>query len=454
MNCFIKEKIHTFFSRGDERTVLAKKNIVMSFVIKGISILTSLVVVPLTISYINPTQYGIWLTLSSIVAWLGFFDIGFGNGLRNRFAEAKVTNDYAKIKIYVSTTYICLACTFTLICIVFFCVNSFVNWNIILNASGSASKNLSTVALITFSSFCLRMIFQTINVIFIADQKPAKSAFFDLLGQILMLTSIFILTKTTSDSLVYLALVAGFSPILIMTASSVWFYTHDYKKYKPSIYLFDKKVVKDILNLGSKFFFLQIAVLIIYQTNNIIIIQICGPNDVTIYNIAFKYFFVIQMFFMIIVSPLWSASTDAYASKDIVWIKNIIRKLKFTWVMLIIISVFLLLISKSVYETWLGNNKVDIPFSLSAIVCIYILIRMRVDMYVCIINGIGKIKLQLYINIALCIFNIPITVLFGMKGGVIGIVMGNILISLVLAIWAPIQLKRILNNNAKGIWNK
>ena len=44
--------------------------------------------VPLTIHYINPTRYGIWLTVSSIIGWVSFFDIGFGNGLRNKFAEA------------------------------------------------------------------------------------------------------------------------------------------------------------------------------------------------------------------------------------------------------------------------------------------------------------------------------------------------------------------------------
>jgi hypothetical protein len=39
-------------------------------VLKCISILVSLQVVPLTIGYVNPTKYGIWLTLSSIIALL------------------------------------------------------------------------------------------------------------------------------------------------------------------------------------------------------------------------------------------------------------------------------------------------------------------------------------------------------------------------------------------------
>ena len=34
------------------------------------------------------------LTLSSIIGWFAFFDIGFGNGLRNKFAEAIAKGDH------------------------------------------------------------------------------------------------------------------------------------------------------------------------------------------------------------------------------------------------------------------------------------------------------------------------------------------------------------------------
>src|SRR5665647_2891168 len=84
----IRQILTDFFTKGHERSIKAKKNILASFVIKGLSIAISLVLVPLTINYINPSRYGIWLTLSSIIAWFSFFDIGFGNGLRNKFAEA------------------------------------------------------------------------------------------------------------------------------------------------------------------------------------------------------------------------------------------------------------------------------------------------------------------------------------------------------------------------------
>lgn len=86
------ESIAKFFS-GNARTVLLKKNIIGSLLLKGISIIISFLVVRLTIDFVNPTQYGIWIALSSLMAWFFFFDIGFTHGFRNRFAEAKAVGN-------------------------------------------------------------------------------------------------------------------------------------------------------------------------------------------------------------------------------------------------------------------------------------------------------------------------------------------------------------------------
>ena len=111
----IKLKLHSSFTNGCTRSITVKKNIAGALVLKCISILISLQVVPLTIDYINPTKYGIWLTLSSIIAWLSYFDLGFAHGFRNRFAESKAKGDIKLAKEYISTTYIVLFLLFSFI---------------------------------------------------------------------------------------------------------------------------------------------------------------------------------------------------------------------------------------------------------------------------------------------------------------------------------------------------
>ena len=111
----IKNRISSYVASGSTRSITVKKNILGSLLLKSISILISLQVVPLTINYINPTKYGIWLTLSSIIAWLSYFDLGFAHGFRNRFAEARASGNIKLAKEYISTTYMVLLLLFSII---------------------------------------------------------------------------------------------------------------------------------------------------------------------------------------------------------------------------------------------------------------------------------------------------------------------------------------------------
>lgn len=76
------------YKQMGDRSRKSINNIILSFGAKGITIITQLLIVPLTINYVNTTKYGIWLTLSSIIAWIGLFDLGFGIGMRSKVTEA------------------------------------------------------------------------------------------------------------------------------------------------------------------------------------------------------------------------------------------------------------------------------------------------------------------------------------------------------------------------------
>jgi O-antigen/teichoic acid export membrane protein len=103
----IKNKVQTFWNVGHERTLKIKRNIFYTFLIKGLSVLISFMLIPLTVNYLNNTQYGIYITIVSLVGWMNTFDIGLSNGLRNKLARALALNEHNDMVKDISTTYAC-----------------------------------------------------------------------------------------------------------------------------------------------------------------------------------------------------------------------------------------------------------------------------------------------------------------------------------------------------------
>lgn len=449
---FVNSKIN----QGQERSVKAKKNIIGSFFVKGTSIAISIVLVPITINYVNVSQYGVWLTISSIVVWFSFFDIGLTQGLRNKFAEAVAKGNDELARIYVSTTYAILGIICGALWCIFIFANQFLNWTHILKLSESMQPEVSILALIVFTYFCLQFVLRIITTILTANQQPAIGSLISVLGQILSLIFILILVKTTQGSLIKLGIALCLSPVLVLIGASIFFFKGSYKKYSPAISKVKFSYAKGLFNVGIIFFIIQIAGIVQFQTANIIIARNFTTADVTSYNIVYKYFGVLDMVFAIFVTPFWSASTEAYLKNDIQWIKKGIKKYNQLNILLLIIGLVMLFFSQSVYNLWLGKGKVSIGFYLSLWGFLYFNMSMFVAKYVFFLNGINALRIQfiaciispfVYVGLALLLIKYY-------QLGVYALFIASIGANFNGLILAPIQYHMVINKNKKGIWVK
>ena len=151
---------------GDNRTLKAKKNILASILLKGIDGLVYLLLVPVTLGYLNEYEYGIWLTLSSILMWINSFDIGLGNGMRNKLATAIANNDLELGRFYVSTTFFMLGLLMLAIVFVGSALEPFIDWYSILNATTSSVPHLNQIVYLSFAIFCFNFIFKIIGSVY------------------------------------------------------------------------------------------------------------------------------------------------------------------------------------------------------------------------------------------------------------------------------------------------
>ena len=315
------------------------------------------------------------------------------------------------------------------------------------------ANELRILALIVFVFFCLQFVLQLITTILTANQQPAKASFFNFLGGLFSLVIIFILTKTTQGNLLYLGGALSFTPVFVLGIASVWCFSGEYRKYTPSFKLIKFRYARDLMSLGLKFFVIQIAFVILYQTSNIIIAQLFGPAQVTPYNIVFKYFSIIPMVFGIILVPFWSAFTEAWSKQDMAWIKSSMKKLQLLCAGVFAVAMLMLLFSGLVYRLWVGS-EIIIPISMSAVMASYVVLNAWNGIYSNFLNGVGKIKLQLFISLTGSLVNIPLAIFLGKTLGIYGVVLSTTIISLMSAVLLPIQYNKLINERASGIWAK
>jgi len=440
--------------QNSDRSSKAKRQILFSFMFKGLSILIGIVYIPLMLDCLSQEKYGVWLTLVSIFGWLGFFDIGLGNGLRNKLAEAFATDNIDLAKRYVSTTYFLLACIFSTVLLLFHLGNYFINWNAVLNTQDIPGHELYLLTSIVFTFVIVRFVFQLIAVIYKADQKSSISDIIDSLGNTVSFSLVYIISFTSlKDDLVLLGSAISVVPVFLFILASLFAFKGKYRHISPSIKKIDIAVSKGILSLGGKFFFMQVTAIVLFTSSNFLVAQFYGPSEVVIYNIAFKYFQIPTMIYSIIASPIWSAATDAYYKNDFEWLKKTLRKLNILTLLFAVGILIMVFVSPLAYKIWFGGSVI-IPELLTYAMAVYSLTFVVIIPYSYFINGFGKIRLSMILTIVeLSIYIGTVFILGNTINSSVSIVISFIISRILLMIVQPIQIHKILNRKATGIWN-
>ena len=450
---FFVNALNRFIKSGETRSVKVKKNIVISLLVRVLSLAINFSIVPLTIQYVDPVRYGIWLTLASLISWFTFFDFGMGNGLRNQLATALAHQEYDKAKTYVSTTYAILSIISVAVFISFCFLNPLINWNAFLNVPSSVNENIHLVLLIVLGTFCIQFVVQLLSTVLISLQEPAKAELITLLGQVGLLITLIVLKYTVRGSLSVLVIALNVMPVLTIIVSSIIFYNSKLKFIAPSWKSIDFSYTKSILNVGGAFFLIQLGALILFQTDNIIITKILGPEAVTKFNVAYKLYSVVILGFSIIVTPYWSAFTDAWAKGDYSWINGSMKRLREVWLFtsFIVVPVFFMA-AKFLFKIWL-QDSVIVNMSLSLLMAVYVICYTCLALNCYFLNGIGKLRVQLVLYLLITVTNVPLGIVMGKWMGIEGVVIANIIAFVFMNTILWIQTNKILRHKAFGIWN-
>ena len=439
------------FTTGNERSVTIKKNFIASLLIKGVSIAVTFFLVPITLGYVSDELYGIWLILSSVLWMLHYFDVGFTLGLKNKLTEAIAAKDFERGKQLVSTTYVMLIIIFIPLGIILEFITPYISWSHLFNAPEKYNEEITSALQVMFACVCLQMIVNTLVSVLSAYQRTAVSSLFPVLGNVVSLFIIIFLTKCTTPSLTKLALAISTMPVIVLTIASLYLYKTTYKDISPSLKSVRFDLVREIFGLGAKFFIIQIQMIVVSQAANIFISNFSNPIEVANYNVALRYLNVSVMVFNILLTPIWPAFTDAYAKKDFDWMKSIYIKLIKILLLVVGLIIAMVIVSPIVYKIWIGN-KMNIPFIMTVVVAVYVITLSWNSFQTMLINGFGTIKIQSIVTVSGLIIYIPLACVLGKALGAIGVILSMATIYLLYAPIFYIQLNKLINNRASGIW--
>ena len=448
------KEIRSFFTEGDERSLVVKRNAVGAFLIRAVSMVIDFAKVPVLLSYLVPENYGVYLTITSIVAWTHQFDFGLGTGLRYQLTAALSQNDETRGKQLVSTAYLSMASIMAVVLILCLPLVFSLDWNNILNTHKIQSNELILCVLLVLAVFLVQFVIELITIVLQADQKAAVSTLFKPIANVLTLLTIFVVREFSSNSLTIACLAMTVPILVVLLLANIYLFGSRYHSILPSFKDFRKDCLRDIYSLGLKYFTSQFSALIVFNTASFLISHFINPTETSVYNTAWTYFGVLVMFNNMLLTPLVAAVTDAFIKKDTSWIKHSYSKINKYCVLLSIASLIQLLVSPFMFHLWVGD-KIIVPWSLSIVMTVFFICNIWSSPYQNFLTGVGKMNVMVIASFVKMIVFIPFAIvlikLWGTVGLVVTILLVNTLPNMLLGMT---QYSLIINNKARGIWNR
>lgn len=419
------------------------KNIFLSFFAKGISLFVSFASVSLLLNYLGKENYGVWLTVFSIISYFSFFDLGLGNGLRNYLTSAFSLNNVELARQYITTAYFILGLFLLITLIIIQICIGFVNWQVVFKST----SNFDFYKIVSICLWGLGLLLLS-NLIVSILQSKKKTGFGNLLqslgGLISLIVFIVFSQFKFNSKLNFVAFIFTWSTPLFLFIFSFFYFILNKDSLMPKLHHFRKALIRKLFGLGLSFFLAQFLVLILNQASNIIITQVLNPSEVVIYSIPQKLYSIVSISLGIISITLLPYYTEAVSVSDYLRIRNITFKFFKFFMIVVLFSLVLLFTSEIIIKFWLGNI-VKVPFSLLLLQLILVLVGGINTIFSTVLNGLGKIKIQLPIILIAVIIFIPSAIYLGKKFQLNGIVVASIMAQLPISFFLFFQSRKIIS---------
>jgi O-antigen/teichoic acid export membrane protein len=418
---------------SDRRFVAVTRGASTALGARGVALLTGFVAVPLTVGHLGAERYGAWVTIASTISWLSIADLGLGNGLMSALSEAYGKRDIELAQRHVATAFWLLAGIAAACGLLFAAISPHLDWAALLNVhSDVARAEVAQAAALAVGFFLLALPLGVIDRVYAAWQEGAVANLWSAAASLAALLALVVATRTSGGMALLVLAYAG-GRFLVQAASGGWLFRRHHPELRPAPAAFERASMRRLANTGGLFFVIQIAALILFNTDNIIIARVLGPEQVTPYSVTWSLFALPSLAFSLAFPYLWPAYSEAFARKDSAWIRRTFRKSVFVSLAIgFAIAVPLVAFGRPLIEIWAGKAAVP-PFSLLIWMGLWSLVYAGMAPVACVLNAAGHLKSQAISASLSTLVNVGLSIVWARQYGIAGVIAATVASYLLIA---------------------
>lgn len=382
---------------GRERYRRAGLTASASFLSKALTMVISLVSVPLTVHYLGAERYGVWLTIGSLLTWMAMTDFGVaGNALVNLLSEAYGRDDKTLAAEYSSSAFWTLITLSTTVGVIFLATFHRISWQAVFHVSSAVPAaeldRACAYSLIFFiASFPLSMLHSVYN----AYQDGYVANLWSIAGNTSALVALIIVAHM-KGGLPPLVLAISGTRATLQCANVCYIFFHRYPWLLPRPSAVRLAAVRRLLSLGGAYMLTQLASLGIYQSQPMIITQILGPSYVVVFVVTQKIVTLPNDLAYMATAPFISAFGEANARGDWDWIKGAFRNcLIASMAFGVPLTLAIAAVAKPLIRVWAGSAAVP-DFPVIAGLAAFTLISVGMLPVGQLLTGLGRADVLAY----------------------------------------------------------
>jgi len=402
----------------NRRAVLAGS---VSTIARIIQLGASLITVPLTLKYLGNERFGLWMTISSVLAMAAFADLGVGNGVLNLVSEAFGKDDVAGIRRAISSGSAVLSSISAVIIVVFATIFRFVDWPRFFHVISPQAKLEAGPALAVFATcFALNIPLDIVQRTQLGLQQGYRYGIWQFCGSIAGFIGVLIGIKLRVSLPMLVVAIAG-APLFTTSLNAISFFVFERPDLRPSPAFVSRDVISRIARLGGLFFVLQLVIAISFSADNFIIARTLGAAVVPEYAIPQRIFAMTGVLLATSLAGLWPAYSEAISRGHIGWVRKTLRRsLLSVFVVASCASFTLLLLSPRLLHWWIGS-RIHPPFLLLLGLALWSTMDCCRTCLGTFLNGAAVVRFQIILWLTFGIVCVSLKVLFIRAFGVVGV---------------------------------